>query len=144
MNKIPMRLAGAIIGVIAAAIAMGVIYLLLVGMMELLDVNRARFRVPVAFLFLPIIGLFTGWKVGPDLVEAGAIYWQNSMLFRASILVPLVWIALVLFVIVLFEPRPFKYGFSDRNFIVLMKIILIPPSILAILFGTYRLIRGKK
>ena len=140
------RVIGAIVGLLAACLAISILYLILVVLMDILDLSRARFRIPIFLFFLPIGGLIVGWQAGPVLFDDVCKLWIEQKLFRAAIIVPIVWFLVVLLAIVLFEPGPFDRGLSrmqKSEIELLVKILLSPFLFAALVGGAIYLIRGK-
>lgn len=141
------RVVGAVVGLIAACLAMAFLYLVVVLLMDAFDVSRARVRIPIFLFFLPIGGLVVGWQAGPVLFDDAHKLWMEQKLFRAALIVPIAWILVVLLAIVLFEPNPFDRGLArlrSSEIELLMKIILSPFLFAFLVGGAAYLIRGKK
>lgn len=141
------RIVGAAVGFALGCLALVVVFGLIYVLMDLFDVSRARVRVPVFLVVLPIVGAIYGLKAAPTAFEAALPLWEVSMAFRAATLLPITWIVLVLLYIYLFEPRPFRYGWDltdSDQFLALLKLALLPPALVAALFWVFVLIRGKK
>jgi len=141
------RVIGAVVGLIAACLAMSLLYLVFLILMDVFDASRARVRIPIFLFFLPIGGLIVGWQAGPVLFDDAHKLWMEQKLFRAALIVPIAWFLVVLLVIALFEPSPFDRGLGrlqSSEIELLMKILLSPFLFVSLVGGAAYLIRGKK
>jgi hypothetical protein len=154
MGAAAKHLIGLILGAALGALMVAVLWFVLQGIMYLFDVDHVRFRAPIVVFFLPLIGAFYGWKLGPLVLDSGGPIasdlkglWGGSVAARAFIAGPIAWIVLVLAFIWVFEPNPFYSGLSslrgDRA-ALLAKLLIFPPLAVGAIYWVFTQIRGKK
>ena len=154
MATVAKHVIGLILGAALGALMMVVLWFVLQGLMYLFDADHVRFRAPIFVFFLPLIGAFYGWKLGPFVFDGGGPIasdvkglWGGSVAARAFIAGPIAWAVLVLAFIWVFEPDPFYSGLSrlrgDRA-ALLAKLLIFPPLAIAAIYWVFTQIRGKK
>ena len=129
MKTIGIRLMGAAVGFLVGCLFLLILYYLLQGLMELFDVSRARFRVPIAIFVLPLITAFIGLKAGPDLfVLVQHVLGDTGPWARLLLVGPVFWALVVIAYVFVFEP--FGYRVSEDEWLFVSKIILFPTAVL--------------
>lgn len=125
----PAKIMGAFIGFLVGSLVILLLYLVIQFSMELLDIRRARIRVPIMLFILPLITAFVGFKVGPALSVGVQNYLGISgPLTRFLFAAPIFWVVVVLGYVQVFEP--FGRWISEDEWILVAKIILFPIGVL--------------
>ena len=97
--------------------------------MEVLDISRARFRAPIALFIFPLITLFIGFKIGPDLFPIVQEFLGDAgPMTRLVLIGPVFWGLVVLAYVLVFEPFGYRMYSSDWMFVA--KIVLFPTAVL--------------
>jgi len=154
MDQNGKQIVGLILGAVVGVLIMAIAWFLLQFLMVLFDASQGRVRVPIVFFFLPFVGAFYGWQLGPFVLDSNGRFasdvrkfWGRSPATRALIVAPVAWILLVLVFIAIFEPEPFYNGLlrmSESRLILLSKILIFPPISGIAIYMAIMAVKGKK
>lgn len=145
MARIGLRLIGAGAGFLAGCLVWLLLYLLFQGVMALFNQHSAHLRVPLVLVFAPILGIYVGFKIGPDIFDLiCSVYRHSTPVFRLISLAPVFWAVVVLAYVLVFNPFSSEWQYIDNDdWLQVAKIVLFPTGLLWSGCAFFRLIFHK-